>query len=55
MASPNSTLEIIEDPTLRENECIIESEGGLFDCSLGIELEELTRTLKLLSFDRNKR
>ncbi len=55
MASPNSTLEIIEDPTLKENECIIESEGGVFDCSLGIELAEVSRKLKLLAFDRNKR
>ncbi|WP_029321731.1 FliH/SctL family protein [Butyrivibrio sp. AE3004] len=55
MASPNSTLEIIEDPLLKENECIIESEGGVFDCSLGVELSELTRKLKLLAFDRNRR
>ncbi len=55
MAAPNSTLEIIEDPTLKENECIIESEGGVFDCSLGVELSELSRKLKLLSFDRNRR
>ena len=55
MASPNSTLEIIEDPLLKENECIIESEGGVFDCSLGVELSELGRKLKLLSFDRNRR
>ncbi|WP_026509967.1 FliH/SctL family protein [Butyrivibrio sp. LC3010] len=55
MASPNSTLEIIEDPLLNENECIIESDGGVFDCSLGVELSELSRKLKLLSFDRSKR
>ncbi len=55
MASPNSNLEIIEDPLLKENECIIESEGGVFDCSLGVELSELARKLKLLSYDRNKR
>ncbi len=55
MASPNSNLEIVEDPLLKENECIIESEGGVFDCSLGVELSELARKLKLLSYDRNKR
>ncbi|SDB39581.1 Flagellar biosynthesis/type III secretory pathway protein FliH [Butyrivibrio sp. INlla16] len=55
MASPNSTLEIVEDPLLKENECIIESEGGVFDCSLGVELSELSRKLKLLSFDRSRR
>ena len=55
LASPNSTLEFIEDPLLKENECIIESEGGVFDCSLGVELSELSRKLKLLSYDRSKR
>ncbi len=55
MASPNSSLEIIEDPLLNENECIIESEGGVFDCSLGVELSELSPKLKLLSFDRSNR
>ncbi len=55
MNSPNSTLELIEDPLLKENECIIESEGGVFDCSLGVELAELSRKLKLLSYDRSKR
>ncbi|WP_026660388.1 FliH/SctL family protein [Butyrivibrio sp. AC2005] len=55
MASPNSTLEIIEDPLLKENECIIESDGGVFDCSLGVELSEVARKLKLLAFDRDKR
>ncbi len=55
MASPNSNLEIIEDPLLKDNECIIESDGGVFDCSLGVELSELARKLKLLSYDRNKR
>ena len=55
MASPNSTLEIIEDPLLKENECILESEGGVFDCSLGVELSELSRKIKLLSYDKVKR
>ena len=55
ITSPNTTMEIIEDPLLRENECMIESDSGVFDCSLGVELSEITRKLKLLSFDRNRR
>ncbi len=55
ITSPNTTMEIIEDPLLKENECMIESESGVFDCSLGVELSEITRKLKLLSFDRKKR
>ncbi len=55
VTSPNTTMEIIEDPLLKENECMIESDSGVFDCSLGVELSEITRKLKLLSFDRKRR
>ena len=55
ITSPSKTMEIIEDPLLKKNECMIESDSGVFDCSLGVELSELTRKLKLLSFDRKKR
>ena len=55
VTSPNTTMEIIEDPLLKENECMIESDSGVFDCSLGVELKEISRKLKLLSFDRKKR
>jgi len=52
ITNPDTVLEIVEDSTLHENECIIETDGGVFDCSLGVELEELSRKLKLLSYDR---
>lgn len=55
ITSPNTTMEIIEDSLLKENECMIESDSGVFDCSLGVELSELSRKLRLLSFDRKKR
>ncbi|MBP3195714.1 MAG: hypothetical protein J6N21_01755, partial [Butyrivibrio sp.] len=55
VTSPNTSMEIIEDPLLKGNECMIESDSGVFDCSLGVELSELSRKLKLLSFDRTKR
>ncbi len=54
VVSPDTALELVEDPTLKENECIIETDGGIFDCSVGVELEELGRKIKLLSFDRRK-
>lgn len=54
ITSPNATMEIIEDPMMKENECIIETDGGVFDCSGGVELEELSRKLKLLSFERKR-
>ena len=44
-------VEIVEDITLHKNECMIETDGGIFDCGVGTQLEELTKMLKLLSFE----
>lgn len=49
---PNATVEIIEDFTLTRNECMIETEGGIYDCGLGTELRELTAKLRLLSYEK---
>ena len=43
-------VDIIPDMTLVPSQCMIETEGGIYDCSLGTELKELTRKLMLLSF-----
>ncbi len=48
--SEDATIDIIEDATLKENECMIETPGGIFDCSLGTELEMLRKKLELLSY-----
>lgn len=45
-------VEVIEDITLHKNECMIETDGGIFDCGVGTQLEELTAKLKLLSFEK---
>ena len=45
------TIELIEDATLRENECMIETGSGIYDCGIGTQLEELTRKLRLLSYE----
>lgn len=47
-------LEIISDMTLSDSQCMIETEDGIYDCSLGTELEELKRKLKLLSYRWNR-
>jgi len=44
------SIEIIEDITLNPGECFIETESGIFDCSLGTELELLKKELRLLSY-----
>lgn len=49
--SKQVTVELIEDATLNENECMIETSSGIFDCSIGVQLEELTRKLRLLSLE----
>ena len=49
--SKQVTVELIEDATLKENECMIETNSGIFDCSIGVQLEELTKKLRLLSFE----
>jgi len=47
----NGSIEIIEDVTLRSNECMIETESGIYDCGLDTQLEKLTKKLKLLSYE----
>lgn len=51
--SVNSSVEIVEDITLGANDCIIETDSGVFDCGLGTQLEELTQKLKLLSYRKD--
>ena len=50
VAGINSNVEIIEDMTLARTECLIETDGGIFDCGLGTQLGELSKKLKLLSY-----
>ena len=47
-----NSLEVIEDVTLGENEALIETEGGIFDCSLGTQLTELGQKIRLLSYEK---
>ncbi len=48
----DSSVEIIEDISLSKNQCFIETDGGIFDCSLDTELSELTTKLRLLSYEK---
>ena len=43
------TLDIVADPLLSPEECIIETDGGIFDCSIGVEMENLIREIRSLS------
>ena len=44
-------VDVIEDATLRENECTIETDNGIFDCGLGTQMEGLRKRLILLSYE----
>ncbi len=48
------TAEIISDATLKANECYIETESGIFDCSLETQLAGLKRELRLLSYTKDE-
>jgi len=47
--SQSGSLEVIKDATLEKNQCLIETDGGIFDCSLDVQLENLIMDIKALS------
>lgn len=49
LISKGSTLEIGIDKSLEKNQCLIETDTGIIDCSLDVQLESLKQDLKLLS------
>lgn len=50
MGNRNATLDIIEDQVLKKNSCMIETDIGVFDCGLDMQLDGLKKELKLLSY-----
>ncbi len=48
----NCNVEVVEDLTLAKNECLIETDSGIYDCGLGTQLEEVKKKLMLLAFQR---
>ena len=46
-------IEIIEDNTMKKNDCLIESDCGIFDCGLGVQFSLLKNQLKILSYEKN--
>ena len=47
--SRNVNIEIYQDSNLKRNQCVIETDAGVFDCSLDIQLENLEKELRILS------
>lgn len=46
----SASVEFVDDATLSHSQCFIETENGIYDCSLDTQLSELSRKLKLLSY-----
>ncbi len=53
-AAGNSTVEVVEDITMKQSECTIETDGGIFDCGLGTQLSELKKRLMLLAYSKEE-
>lgn len=45
----SANVEIVEDLTLVKNQCLIETDGGVFDCSLDTQMDGLIRDLRMLA------
>ncbi len=43
------TLDIVQDPLLDDSQCMIETDGGLFDCSMDTEMRNLIKDIRSLS------
>ncbi len=46
---PEYHIEICRDPQLERSQCIIETDAGVFDCSLDIQLNNLIQEIKILT------
>ncbi|MFP3154096.1 flagellar biosynthesis protein [Lachnospiraceae bacterium ZAX-1] len=43
------SIDIVSDSLMKENQCTIETDSGVFDCGLGVQLENLIKSLRTLS------
>ena len=49
----SGSVEIVSDAALARAQCMIETEGGVYDCSLDTELAGLKRRLMLLAYQKS--
>lgn len=45
----DAIVDFIADPCLTDSQCLIETDGGVFDCSIDTELDNLIRDIKSLA------
>ena len=48
----NASLEFVEDASLNKGQCLIETEAGIYDCGLDTHLTELSKKLRILSYEK---
>lgn len=49
---PGVRMDLVADVMMRRGEGMIETGGGLFDCSIDVELQELKRRIHMLAYSR---
>lgn len=47
-ANPSISIEVFADAKLMKNQCLIETDSGIVNCSLDVQLENLSRDIHLL-------
>lgn len=47
-------IELVEDFALQKGNCIIETDGGIFDCGLQTQMENLRKELQMLSYSKSE-
>ncbi len=45
-------VEVVEDFSMKKGQCIIETDGAIFDCGFQTQMEELRKQFKLLSYEQ---
>lgn len=50
LAPGANSIDVMEDASLKKNQCIIETEGGVFDCSADVQLDALRKAIETLSY-----
>lgn len=49
-----ASIDVIEDMALEKGQCLIETGGGIFDCSVDMELQELGRKMRCLAHQNDE-
>ena len=49
VVSKKVQIEIIEEASFKKNQCVVESDSGIYDCSLDVQMSNLIETIKILS------